>query len=422
MRVLFALFYFLSLLSAEEAFVNVDGDLRFTYVDYRYDNNFFPNSNASVLSAKLSLTTKKYNNLYAKASMTGVQGINHDPNKQSMTYIFSNTWNGENHSYSLLEELYIGYESDLISLKVGAQEMATPYIDSDDYFVTPNSFEAITLKLRPTDNIIFDIGYVDKMSGSWDSSYDGSDFHSMSRQAWIHYSDGSKDTYPVDGVYNIVGDQGISYGGLTYKNDTHKIQLWDFYAHEMFNTIMAQYDYSGEVINAAIQYSAKRDVGKLKDSPTYRVNYDVYGLKIAYKVNKEWNLTTAYTGISDDDSLHFFGSWGGFPEFASGMAVSYFETYLRDTNIYALASAHNLSSILNGLNLTMKYAYYDLNSDYTINTNKNTPNGDGYMHAYGLTTSYVHNKQLGIKVILAGRELESGNKSQIFRAILKYSF
>jgi hypothetical protein len=422
MRLLFLLFFTVLRLLASDDLFKVSGDVRLAYIDYKYDDSFFPDSYAGVASAKLSIETKKYRDIYAKVSFTTVQGIDHDSNKQAMTYIFSETWKGVNDSYTLLQESYIGYESSLLSLKIGRQEMLTPYIDTDDYYISPNSFEAITLQLRPLKEVILHAGYVDKMSGPWDASYDGADFHSMSRQAWIHYSDGTKDTYPVDAVYAIVGDQGISYLGASYEKDAHKLQLWDNYAHEMFNTIMAQYNYKNKYFDAAVQYSTKREVGKLKDASAYRVHYDVYGARVGGNINEKWNLDLAYTGVSDDDSLHFFGSWGGYPEFASGMAVSYFDTYLRDANIYALTSKHDLSTMINGLRIKLKYAYYDLNSDYTINVKKNTPNGDGYMHAYGIQTDYDYNKQLSFKVIIAGRELESGNQSQLFRSILKYKF
>ena len=407
---------------ASDDLVKVSGDVRVAYIDYKYDDNFFPDSYAGVVSGKLSLETLKWHDVYAKVSFTTVQGIDHDKSKQAMTYLFSQTWKGVNNSYSLLQETFLAYENSQVTFKIGRQEMLGAYIDSDDYYLTPNSFEALTLQYRPIKEVILNVGYVDKMSGTWDSSYDGADFYSMSRQAWIHYSDGTKDTYPIDAVYAIVGDQGISYVSASYEKYGHKIQLLDYYAHEMFNTIMAQYNYIGEYFNAALQYSTKREVGKLKESSLYRVHYDVYGAKVDTNINDSWNLGVAYTGVSDDDSLHFFGSWGGYPEFASGMAVSYFETYLRDANIYALTSKHDLSALLKGLRVKLRYAYYDLNADYTLNIKKNIPNGDAYMHAYGLQTNYDYNEELGLKIIIAGRELESGHKSQLFRAILKYAF
>lgn len=84
------------------------------------------------------------------------------------------------------------------------------------------------------------------------------------------------------------------------------------------------------------------------------------------------------------------------------MMVSYFETYLRDTNIYALTSQHNL---IKGLRIKLRYAYYDLNAKYTVNVKKGIPEGDDYMHAYGLESLYNYNDQLSLKVIVAGRSI-----------------
>ena len=341
-----------------------------------------------------------------------------------MTYVFSGACSGVNESFSLLEEAYHGYNLDNLELKVGRQEMSTPLIDSDDYFVTPNSFEAVTLNYK-IDDILFQGGYVSKMAGTWDASYDGSKFLSMSRQPWIHKADKGIDTYPVDEVYNIVGNSGISYASITYNKNEHKMQLWDFYAHNMLNTLFMQYDYTLDSLSASLQYSNKRAIGKLDDTPLYDVNYDVYGAKLNYKISNDWKLTGAYTGVSDDDSLHFFGSWGGYPEFASGMMVSYFETSLRDANIYALTSSHNLDSIMDRFSITLKYAYYDLNKDYTINTQQEhrlAPNGQNYMHAYGVGFYYSFSDDLSFKLMLAGRELENGYRSELIRTVLKYNF
>jgi hypothetical protein len=377
-----------------------------TYADYRYEDSFASDSAAGVVSGKLSVETIKWNNLYSKASFTTVQGIDHDADKQSTTYIF----NPDGESFSLLEEVYLGYTNSMLDIKLGRQEITTPYIDSDDYFVTPNGFEAITLRAKPIEELVVDAGHVTRMSGTWDSGYDGSTFNSMSRQSLL-----------PSGAYDIVGNQAVSYLGGTYTRDAHKLQLWDFYAHEMFNTAMVQYDYETKNYNVALQYSMKREVGKLKDSSAYKVHYDVYGARIGATVTDKWNLDLAYTGVSDDDSSHAFGSWGGYCEFASGMGgVSYFETSLRDANIYALTTQHKLSGVLKGLSFKMRYAFYDLNPEYTVTTD--AVDGYDYMHAYGAQVNYDYSKELTFKVSLAGRELDGGNRAQFFRIMSKYAF
>ena len=419
--VVFVLIFLLSDLIAEDL-VKVNADLRLSYLNYEYEDNWFSDSRAGIASAKLSATTQVWNNLYAKVSFVAVEGINHDKSKQGMSYVFSEGWNGIHDSFALLEESYIGYKNSILSLKVGRQEMELPFIHSDDYFVVPNSFEAMTLEFTPSQKLTLHLGHVSRMSGTWDSSYDGADFHSMSRQAWIHYTNTTKDTYPITEIYNIVGDQGISYAGVIYTRMEHAIQVWDFYAHETFNTIMLQYDYTSHNYYAGLQYSTKRDIGKLKDSPLYRVHYDVYGAKIGAKIAEKWNMELAYTGVSDDDSLHYLGSWGGYSEFASGMLLSYFETYLRDADIYAMASKYTLDNLAKGLSLKFQYARYELNKDYTINVPKESPNGDGYMNAYGVQVFYQYNKNLSLKMAFAGRELENRNNSNLVRAVMKYSF
>jgi hypothetical protein len=421
MKKIFFLFcIFVFIVHAKDEF-SYDGSIRFASLHYNFEDGYFPDSEATVLAAKLSLTTPTWNNIYLKTSVVALQGINKDKNKQGFSYVFANTWEEKYNSFALLEELYLAYETPFISLKIGRQEMALPYIDSDDYFVVPNSFEALSVKMM-LENITLYGGYVSKMSGTWDASYDGGNFHSMSRQAWIHYSNGVRDTYPVSEVYQIVGNQGISYAGLVYTEDRHTLQVWDFYAHEMFNTFLVQYGYKGDKNTFALQYSSKKDVGKLKEDATYKVDYEIYGAKIAREMSAHWNLEAGYTAISDDDSLHFLGSWGGYPEFASGMILTYFETYLRDSQIFALTSKHNMSKYVKGLSLRLRYAYYDLNENYTVNVAKGSINGESSMDAYGIEAFYSYNEDISLKVQFAGRELESGNSSELVRAVLKYNF
>jgi hypothetical protein len=386
---------------ASDDTLKVSGDLRLAYLDYKYEDGYAADSYAGLVSAKLSVESMEWKNLYVKASFTTVQGINHDKDKQEETYVF----NPDGESYTLLEEAYLGYKNSLLDIKIGRQEISIPYIKSNDYFVTPNSFEAITISSEVTKKTSIDAGHVTQMSGTLDASYDGSTFNSMSKQLAL-----------PSGAYDVVGDQAVSYLGGTYTRDAHKLQLWDFYAHEIFNTSMIQYDYKTKAFNAGLQYSMKREVGKLKDSSAYKIHYDVYGAKVGGTIVDKWNLELAYTGVSDDDSTHIFGSWGGYCEFAS----AYFNTSLIDANIYALTSAHDLASIAKGTSLTLRYFYYDLNSKYTVTSD--APDGYDYMYAYAIEANYKYSKDFNFMFYFGDREMDGGNSAHFFTVISHYTF
>ena len=136
-----------------------------------------------------------------------------------------------------------------------------------------------------------------------------------------------------------------------------------------------------------------------------------------------WKLKLAYTGVTDTPSIHFFGTAGGYPEFASGMMVSYFETSLRDANIYSITPSVSFTTNKHAFNLSALYAYYDLSANYTKGGYLgDSINGDDYMEAYGVSGNYTYDKKLSWTIKLAQRVLEHGDQNVLVRTSLGYKF
>ena len=397
--------------------IELEGDIRSAYMDYNFDN-YFPNSRALAVSGRLGIKADLGHGFFSGAKFATVQGLGlNKKDEQYMTF----TFNKNQESFTLLQELYVGFMNSSTKIKLGRQQMNTPLIDSDDYFVIGNSFEAFTLEHKYSNNIKFHLGYVQAMSG-WDSSFDIGSFESMSKQAWTHKADSG-----VDGYYDVssyIGNRGVSFLGGLYANETLNFQVWNYVAHDMFNALFFQGDFVvNENINISIQYQSRKEIGKMKNiksvGSNLHIDYSTWSAQASILV-KNMKVSAKYTGISDDESLHFFGAWGGYSEFASGIMVNYFETSLRDANIYTLQNDLDLSAVVSGLNLTLNYSYYDLNQDYTKSIF--APKGEAYLHAYGATVVYNFLPNTLFAIEAGVRKLDNGSNSNRFRTLLAYYF
>ena len=83
-------------------------------------------------------------------------------------------------------------------------------------------------------------GYVANMAGVWDSgAYDpvnaplgGTGSYSASQASFVSAADKVN-----------ANDSGIAFAGVVYKNETDKVQAWDYEMVDLYNTFFAQYDH-----------------------------------------------------------------------------------------------------------------------------------------------------------------------------------
>ena len=427
------LFASLTLFASEIDYVkNLSLDVRAVYMNNDYDRGFDA-AEAFAVSAKIKYEQDMIDSLTAGIAFGSVQDLgilNDDITKRNMAYIFDKN----NETFSILHQIFLKYTYSKSLIEVGRFELETPLVSSDDYYVLSNTFEGIHFDIKEIENYNFRLGYLSQMSGAWDSRYDGGTFNSMTKQAWAHRADNGKEVY-----YQLVGDgtsplglgvkdTGLGYAGIEYEKEALKLQFYDHILLDTYNSIFAQVDYKWNLDDKKLllagQYIQYDGIGALKNNPNPDavVDYATYSAKGELSI-KNLSVKLAYTGVTDTGSIHFFGAHGGFPQFASGMMVSYFETSLRDANLYSLTSSYNFGTKQHAFNLTALYAYYDLNSNYTKNgIIGDSINGDEYLHAYGISGKYTYNEKLSWLMKLAQRKLEHGDQNVLFRTILRYSF
>jgi hypothetical protein len=230
--------------------------------------------------------------------------------------------------YSLLGEMQISARLGNTALLVGRQEFFSPIINTYDYRIIPNLFEAFTLTNRDIPETTVTLAYVSKISGL-DGLVTFTEFRSMSQQAYTSLkvaADGSIDAKNGDtlDISKVVGDHGVWTTGIVHGKD-NKFQLWNYYGADTLNTLYLDgqlklglsQDFTATLEGQTYQVSA---VGGFKDylaQQGLNASYGLYGVKGAL-AHRPSGVTVAlslnhFTG--NRNTVTAYGNWGGYPEF-----------------------------------------------------------------------------------------------------------
>jgi hypothetical protein len=359
----------------------ISGDERAGWVQYDYDNpkgkpdinKGHKDSHGFYIMPKLSIETPSYNNFRVKITGAAATdfGLN-DHDKQSRNFVFDP---GENESFAILQELYVEYENDQHHALIGRNEIFTPMIEHDDYYMLSNSFEVAAYRYKSRYKTDLHAGYFHKMAGVWDSGDNGTEFHSMSDASYVPQVN-----------KNEADDSGVYYAAADFSNGLHRAQFWEYYAEDLYNIVFSQYNYTNSNSNfsydAGAQFINFSDVGDLEDSST-SINYNLYSLKYDAAFNNGFSIATGASKYSDGKGQgETLGAWGGYPYFANGMIFHFFEAgSLRNAESYKLQGAYDFTD---NLSFSTRFTYYDLDDSHSISSDGQP---QSYMKLYGVRLS-----------------------------------
>lgn len=137
---------------------SVDGNLRATYHTHDIKNDNIYKDDA--IGGKLHFETALVHGFSVGSTVYGSTTVFNDDNKGLIPL------RGESHnSYAIVGEAYVKSEFGKSMLKIGRQELETPFADADDIGMIPNTFEAATLVNNDIENTRVFLGQIQKMSG-----------------------------------------------------------------------------------------------------------------------------------------------------------------------------------------------------------------------------------------------------------------
>lgn len=398
----------------------VSGDVRAGWVSYDYGN---PNGDPAInkghkdsegfyVVPKVSLQTPEHKGFNAKVTVAGATdfGIN-DEEKQSRNFVFDSV---ENKSFAILQEIYLEYDTDRHNALIGRNEIITPMIDFDDYYMLGNSFEIARYTNTSLQHYRLHIGYFNKMAGVWDSGANGTEFHTMSDASFVPQI--NKDEASGKGVY---------YAAVEYNGKKHHGQLWEYYAQDLYNMLFAQYNLkTGNKkynYDFGLQFINWAQVGKLKASAT-EIDYSLYSIKYDGNMDNGFSFATGISKYTDGQGQgETLGAWGGYPYFANGMIFHFFEAgSLQNAASYKIQGGYDLTKIgFDNAIFKMRYTYYDLDSSYSVSST-GEPQDD--MEMLGLQLSYNFMKSGYFNATFERHNVEDEHHTNAIRLIGGFTF
>ncbi|MEN8200432.1 MAG: OprD family outer membrane porin, partial [Thermodesulfobacteriota bacterium] len=400
------------------------GDIRTGWLQYEYGN---PEGNPAInkghrdsqgfyLVPKFSLVTPGWNGLSAKLTGAGATdfGIN-DPERESRTFVFDG---GDLKSFAILQEAYVAYDSEgaVHSVRIGRSETVTPMIEADDYYMLANSFEAVSYSNRSLANVMLTGGYLHKMAGVWDSGANGTEFHSMSDASFVAAEDKER-----------ADDAGVFYLAGQYEDDSHKGQLWGYHASELYNILFAQYDYrrkidSGFSWDLGAQFINFKEEGALADHNSTTIDYSITSARFDGSFGNGFAFATGVSKYSDGEGQGAtLGAWGGFPYFANGLVFHFFEAgSLQNAASYKIQGSYDFSQTgIDNLSLTLRYTYFDLDSEYSESSTGEMQDG---MNLLGTRLSYECPSGGSLAMTYEHRDLDGEPDAMALRLIGGFRF
>ena len=127
---------------------------------------------------------------------------------------------GNHEGYTVLGEAYLQAFLGNASLSVGRQGLNTPWLNRHDVRMSPHSFSATSFSYQASRETAIHLGYVTRMKYKNETH-----FVPMSKSA------------------GFGGDEPVTYGGIIHNGfEGWKFQLWDYFAHEMWNDVYLRLD------------------------------------------------------------------------------------------------------------------------------------------------------------------------------------
>lgn len=184
--------------------------------------------------------------------------------------------------YAILDQLWLAAETPLGNLKVGRQEIDTPFADRDDRGMMPNTFEAALLEAEPGEGVHLTLGHMRHWAG----------VDSPGREDFVA----------------INGDHGASFLGLTGSLASWEWQGWYYYQKD--GTDIAYVEAATEIhenVQLALQWTHQRD--RAADQQAM-----AWGARLAWEY-QDFTLSGAFNQVFGSGSVT--NGYGGGPFFTS---------------------------------------------------------------------------------------------------------
>jgi hypothetical protein len=349
------------------------GQIRLFYVDRDYAGIVETHRNATAVGGHLDYETDAWNGLSLGAAFYTTNRIFRglEYGDASEGKVDPTLFGKDNASFSYLGESYVRYQRGNTTFKGGRQRLDTPLAGSDDARMLPNLFEAYMLSNTDLADTTLILAHVTQFAqGTFGRAYNAAaDAPNAVLSVTSGYSlvDSRDNTgrFVNMGTYAI-GERtaGVTVAAAIYEGIAGlKLQLWDYYAHDILNALYAEAAYGWSYGSAhpyvAAQWISERDVGS--NSVIGKVESDFIGAKAGLKV-ANFDLYGAYSKNSTQSDAAINGGtltpWGGMPAYTQGMVTRH--QFMAGTEAWKVTGGYRWSDLGVNLNTSLYYTLFEM--------------------------------------------------------------
>jgi len=233
--------------------------------------------------------------------------------------------------YTVLGQAYARWRGRDSEITLHRQILDTPMLNSFDVKMTPITFEAYTLENRSFTNLALTLSQVEKIK-PWSAT----SFHSLSEAAGFAGT-----------------DDGMTLGGAVWTTEPLTVQVWEYYAHNLANSVYAQADARWPRTESitwllSAQGLHQQDVGAAYAGEFQTGMGGLLGSVI-------WNgFTLTMGGTITDHGADIYNPWASYPGYTSLMEE---DCNVAGEKAWMVGVAYDFATVgLNGLSAFMNHS------------------------------------------------------------------
>lgn len=241
-----------------------------------------------------------------------------------------------------IEELWLRYQWKNSRLTLGQQALQTPFINYQDGRMRPTAEAGIWAEFNEIEQTRIEGGWLWKVSPR-----STVEWYSIGESIGLYPKglnpDGTASGYPEN-----LESKGVGVLGITRQAGKRlKVQAWDYYVENIFNTAFIQADYTHPLSNghrlfAGAQYTHQNALahgGNEDDTKTYFMknsHSNAFSTQLGWQKGA-WKTLLAYTRVTDDGRFLFPREWGREP----------FYTFMSRERVEGSGDSHSVVGRLN---------------------------------------------------------------------------
>ncbi|XZF14805.1 OprD family outer membrane porin [Chitinophagaceae bacterium MMS25-I14] len=250
------------------------------------------------------------------SDLTQPDPVTKQPNRYELgLFDVANPVNKDN--MTRLEDLYLRYDYRSSYAIVGRQDVNTPFINQQDGRMNATKVQGISAHINEFKNLQIELDYFNAISPRSTARW-----YSIGESIGL-YPLGVQGNGVKSGYLGNLNSNGIAIAGITWNAvPSLKLQVWDHYVDNIFNTIFAQADYKytlgSSALIAGVQGVLQQAVNNGGNADTAKTYFkkggktETFGARIGWQ-NKRTEVTLNYNRITKDGRFLMPREWGKEP-------------------------------------------------------------------------------------------------------------